>query len=242
MPTLIIDIETVGEEWEEVDAATQRTLTQWIERQMLDPVQSAREHQRVKEGLGLSPLTGRVVALGLYDVERAEAVVYYDTAGTSTAAPSVAPEVTFKVATEAQMLQHFWEGVVAYDTVVTFNGRRFDVPFLWHRSAVHGIAPSCNLLTHRRLEQQTGIRHVDLLDQFTFYGAWGRRPSLALLCHTYGIEQPKTETVNGAMMRDLYRAGRVADIAAYNAADLWALQDLYQIWQDYFSLQDPRLV
>ena len=32
MGTLVFDIETIGEEWDALDATTQHTLTRWIDR------------------------------------------------------------------------------------------------------------------------------------------------------------------------------------------------------------------
>ena len=36
---------------------------------------------------------------------------------------------------ESELITQFWEAAKHYDKVVTFNGRQFDIPFLYLRSA-----------------------------------------------------------------------------------------------------------
>jgi DNA polymerase elongation subunit (family B) len=134
-----------------------------------------------------------------------------------------------KNTTEKEMLQKFWEVVEKYDTFVTFNGRAFDVPFLMVRSALAGIRPSKNLLANRYLNYHpSNARHIDLLDQLTFYGAMRKKGSLHLWCRAFGIESPKSQGVDGDDVKALYDHGKSADIARYNARDLEATTLLYQ--------------
>ena len=63
MATLIVDIETVGESWEEIDADTQKLLVDRVKRQPnyteeTDPTAIA------EESLGLQPFTGRIEVIG----------------------------------------------------------------------------------------------------------------------------------------------------------------------------------
>ena len=89
--------------------------------------------------------------------------------------------VTFRQMTEKEMLENFWNGAKQYQEFVSFNGRGFDAPFLAIRSAIHGIRPSCDLMSNRYLSRQwNGPRHVDLMDQMSFYGATRRKGSLHL--------------------------------------------------------------
>ena len=137
-----------------------------------------------------------------------------------------------KPMTEKEMLEHFWRGGAEYDTFVSFNGRGFDVPFLMVRSAVHGIRPSKDLMSNRYLESQNyQARHIDLMDQLSFYGAVRRKGSLHLWCHAFGIKSPKAEGITGDDVKRLYDEGRFLDIARYNAGDLTATRELYHHWQ-----------
>ena len=231
MATLVFDIETVGERWDELDELTQQTLTRWIDRTARTEEERTARMQDVKEGLGFSPLTGSVVSVAVYDVEREQGAVYYS-AGTEVVDERRAAFV-YKVRSEAALLRDFWDGARSYDTFVTFNGRAFDVPFLLHRSVVHGVVPTCDLMRRRYLSQQRPPYHIDLQDELTFYGAMYRRPSLHLFCRAYGIESPKTEEVSGDAVAELYQQGRYKEIAEYNVADVVATTELYRRWDTY---------
>ena len=218
MRTLIFDIETVGEDWADLDGTTQAVLTRWITRSAKNAEDKTLQLKDLKEGLGFSPLTGRVVAIGLYDLERAQGAVYY--VGKEHASDEVVGEFILKVRDEASMLREFWEGAIEYDTFVTFNGRTFDVPFLMHRSVARDIRPSRELMKYRYLSHQSAPYHIDLQDELTWYGAMARRPSLHLFCRAYGITSPKQDGVSGDDVAGLFANSKFRDIALYNSRDV----------------------
>ncbi len=230
MATLIFDIETVGEEWEKFDVTTKHALSRWVERSSKTPEEHARFMADLKEGLGFSPLTGSVVALGLYDLERERGVVYY--VGEGEDEEDSETGFLYRARTETELLHDFWEGARLYDTFVTFNGRAFDAPFLFHRSVACGVAPTKNLLEGRYPNQQRSCRHVDLQDELTFYGAMAKRPSLHLFCRAYGIKSPKEE-VSGDDVAELFRQRKLREIAQYNACDVLATKELYERYLAY---------
>ncbi len=233
MSTLVFDIETIGEEWDDLDSTTQAVLSRWIDRTAgSDEVREA-ELKDLKEGLGFSPLTGRAVAVGLYDVERRRGVVYFDP-GMGSGEDVDEGEFVLKPRSEKEMLEDFWEGAKEYETFVTFNGRGFDVPFLLLRSIACGVKPSVDLMEGRYLYQQRGVKHIDLADQLSFYGAVYRRQPLHLFCRAFGIESPKADGVSGDDVARLYREGRQLDIARYNARDVVATTELYHKWTEFF--------
>lgn len=232
MSTLIFDIETVGEDFDTLDNAAQESLTRWIKREAGD-YESALED--VKNGLGFSPLTGRIVAIGVLDDEREKGAVYFD-APNARIADREENGIKYKSLGEKEMLEHFWRGVSEYEAFVSFNGRGFDVPFLMVRSAVHGIRPSKDLMSNRYLESQDyDAKHIDLLDQLSFYGAMRRKGNLHLWCRAFGIESPKASGVTGDDVKALFDAGKYEDIARYNAGDLRATRELYHAWKKYMA-------
>ena len=236
MATLVFDIETVGERFEDMDTTTQEVLTRWIKKTSKNEVDEESLFNDLKEGLGFSPLTGSIVAIGVYDIERKQGAVYYIGKGTE-----VDEEINgymLKQRSEKEMLEDFWEGAKNYDTFVTFNGRVFDVPFLLHRSVVCEVMPTCDLMEGRYLYQQKGVRHVDLLDQLTFYGAMFRKPSLHLFCRAYGIRSPKANGVSGDDVAQLFKDKRFRDIALYNSHDVTATTELYEKWLTYLAPLD----
>ena len=232
MATLVFDIETIGEPWESFDDVSKKSLTRWIARTAKNDTEYKSELENLKNQLGFSPLTGSIVALGMYDVEREQGAVYY--VGDSSRESIVEGNFTYKERTESELLKDFWEGAGSYDTFVTFNGRSFDVPFLLHRSVVHGIRPTVPLLGRRYLSQQTLPYHIDLQDELTFYGAMNRRPPLHLFCRAYGIESPKGE-MGGEDIAELFLQKKFRDIAAYNARDVVATAELYELWKRHLA-------
>lgn len=232
MATLVFDIETVGEVWDSLDPVTQHTLTRWVERSTGDPKEREVLLHDIRDGLGFSPLTGEIVAIGLYDVDRSQGVVYVR--GDEGVEDGEEGNFILKSRTEKEMLEDFWEGAQSYDTFVTFNGRGFDVPFLNIRSAVHTIRPTHDLMEGRYLTQQKEVRHVDLQDQLTYYGAVHRKPSLHLVCRAFGIQSPK-EGVSGDDVAELFYAKKFRDIARYNARDVIATTLLYKKWLKYLA-------
>lgn len=231
MATLVFDIETVGEDWESLDDTTKKVLTRWVDRTARTSEERALGYRDIQEGLGFSPLTGEIVAIGLYDVERAQGVVYYR----GEVEEDVDHEnFILKSRTEKEMLEDFWEGAKSYDTFVTFNGRGFDIPFLNIRSVTHGIRPTQQLLSGRYLYQQKHVRHVDLQDQLTFYGATRRKPPLHVFCRAFGIQSPK-DGMEGDDIAELFRMKKFRDIATYNARDVVATTELYKKWLKHLA-------
>ncbi len=233
MATLIFDIETIGESWETMDTNTQEVLSRWIHKTTKTKTEEESQLTDLKEGLGFSPLTGKIVAIGVYDLERKQGAVYYT--GEGRESDEEVGGYVLKQRTEKEMLEDFWEGAKSYDTFVTFNGRSFDVPFLLHRSVVQGVMPTCDLIEGRYLYQQKGVHHVDLQDQLTFYGAMFKKPSLHLFCRAYGILSPKSEGISGDDVALLFKEKKFHDIARYNARDVTATTALYEKWLMYLA-------
>jgi len=233
MATLIFDIETAGEDFDELDQPTQDSLTHWIRSESFNREEYEIRLQDLKNGMGFSPLTGQIVALGVYDCERDKGVVYFQ-APESNLIEFSDGNFTFKPTTEAEMLERFWEGIKKYNVFVTFNGRRFDVPFLLIRSMVNKIKPTKDLLSHRYLNSQnSNAKHIDLLDQLSFYGSMSRKGNLHLWSRALGIDSPKAYGITGEDVKQLFLDGEYENIARYNARDLKATKELYQYWQEY---------
>lgn len=234
MSTLIFDIETVGEDWDELDATTQATLTRWLKRESYDEDEYQQQVAEIKDGLGFSPLTGQIAAIGVLDADKDKGAVYYQAPG-QTHQDKEEGGIGFKQKSEREMLESFWQGAGQYENFVSFNGRGFDVPWLMIRSAIHKIKPSKNLLSNRYLSLQRGCYHIDLMDQLSFYGALRRKGSLHLYCRAFGIPSPKAEGVTGDDVAGLFKANQFLEIAKYNVGDLRATKELYEYWLKYLN-------
>jgi len=233
MNKLVFDIETVGEDFERMDKTTQEALTKWIRRESENDKEYEKMLRDIKDGLGFSPLTGEIVAIGVFDTEQDKGVVYFQTPEEEIEEFEEG-DFKFKPATEEEMLTNFWEGAKQYQEFISFNGRSFDVPFLIARSAVNKIKITRDLMSNRYLgSQRFGTTHIDLFDQLTFYGAVRRRSSLHLWCRALGIESPKGKGIDGESVAKLFKEKNYVDIAKYNSDDLVATRKLYEAWDSY---------
>lgn len=234
MTALVFDIETIGEDYDTLDETTQEVLTRWIKKESANEQEYKVALAELKDGLGFSPLTGEIVAIGVLDSAKNKGVVYFQSPD-EQCEEFEEDNIVFKPMTEAEMLRSFWEGAIQYDEFVTFNGRSFDVPFMMVRSAIHEIKPSKDLMSNRYLSSQRfGATHIDLLDLLTFYGAVRKKGNLHLWTRAFGIESPKAEGVTGDDVSALFREKRYKDIARYNVRDIRATNELYKKWKEYF--------
>jgi len=233
MASLIIDIETIGEDFDKMDEVTKKSLTRSVER----TAKSDDEHQHlmeeVKNGLGLSPLTGEIVALGVFDSSKEQGAVYYQS-------PDIENEeieeqgCKLKSMPEKEMLIKFWELAKKYDNFVTYNGRGFDIPYILLRSAVHEVRPSRDLMSNRYTSMQRDGKNIDLMDQLSFYGAVWKKPSLHMYCRALGITSPKGDVCGGDVQK-LFNNKKYLEIAKYNVGDLIATDLLYKKWKKFLK-------
>lgn len=230
MATLLIDIETVGCNWGSFSPATQQSLLKQSGEGTVVGNDEAFRIEKVQKGLGLSPYTGKIVALSMYDLERDLGAVYFTAAASGDSFGS--KSFTFKERTEAELIEDFWDGARSYDTFVSFNGRAFAVPFLLARSTACRIKPTIEFPRSRQLMGQTMPYHIDLLDEFSFYGAV-RLPSLQNLADTLRVRYEPP--VRGEEVAEFYAAGKFRQIAEKSAADILAIKDLYALWKQQLA-------
>jgi hypothetical protein len=231
---LVFDIETVGENFDQLDETTQDVLTNWIKKESGSDEEYRAALVDVKKGLGFSPLTGEIVALGVLDVDTNQGGVYFQ-APNQTFADWEEDGIKFKVMTEADILKQFWTLAEQYHEFISFNGRGFDAPFMMVRSAIHDVKISKNLMPYRygTTPQHGNAVHIDLLDQLTFYNAVRRKGNLHLWSRAFGIESPKAQGITGDDVSGLFKEGKCVDIARYNVGDLHATAELYKHWNKH---------
>ncbi len=235
MNRLIFDIETIGKDFDTLDKTTQHSLTSWIKKEARDEDDYKKILDDLKDGLGFSALTGEIVALGVLDYDKNSGVVYFQ-AQDKEVGEFTKGNFKFKQATEKEMLEKFWQGVKNYEEFISFNGRGFDVPFILARSAKYGIRATKDLMSNRYLGMQKfGVKHIDLLDQLTFYGAVRRKGNLHLWCKLFNIKSPKAEGITGDDVQELFKNKEYEKIAEYNSWDLEATRELYNYWKNYIQ-------
>jgi hypothetical protein len=220
-PTFVFDIEVAGFPWEEVDEITRGYL---VSRER-DP--SRRD--AVKERTALFPGLGKVIAIGLWNMEQDTGLILLEGEEAAEHAWEKVPNSKIFRGDEGQILNRFWELVSWRDSrgrlprLVTYNGRGYDGPVLSVRSAQLGIAPTRNLVPYRYDISD----HCDLFDVLTFQGATRDRYSLDYWCRRFDVESPKG-SIDGSQVGRAYREGRIDDIGEYCLRDVRATGELYR--------------
>ena len=132
--------------------------------------------------------------------------------GPFTSFNGVVEEIDEEKSRPHEIVRAFWDGWRKYGRpcLVTFNGRGFDVPFLYLRSAVLNVPIARKDWLGYRYATEP---HCDLAEQLTFYGVSGRdgaarKFNLDFYCKAFGIESPKAQGVTGMDVSDLVAQGR----------------------------------
>lgn len=223
MSYLIFDIETVGDNWDDIDSNTQEYLLKYAE--------DDTRKEEIKQTLGLYPLTGSVVAIGLYDPYKKIKSVYFQAPASNLESYYEKDGIYFLTGSEEEILDKFWSTVKKYDTLVTFNGREFDCPYIMMRSAINKVKATRNLMPYRYSDKE----HIDLLEQLTFYRAT-RKFNLDYYCKRFGITSPKSEGVTGLDVPIMFKEKQYEEIAQYCMRDVIATGELFKIWFEYLKI------
>ncbi|MEK7499654.1 MAG: ribonuclease H-like domain-containing protein [Patescibacteria group bacterium] len=234
MRRVIIDIETVGKDFELFDEITKKEILSKITFEKGTP-QYEEQLAVLTQELQFSPLMGEVIVIGAYDVEKQTGVISYQSPGTDVE-EITEDNITYKARSEKSILEAFWGGIVQYDECITFNGRGFDIPYLIARSGVQKVHVTRDLMSNRYNNRSWGgMLHIDLYDQLKYYGSVQRAGSLHLWTQAMGIESPKGGSVAGKDVGKAFADGRALEIAQYNARDLIATAELYNRWKEYMQ-------
>lgn len=231
MAKLVFDIETTGLPLTHFDEVQQEYLFREAEKLPEESARAARR-QETERLFSLWPLTGMVVCIAMLNAESSRGQVLFladDFEEDSQAGPvEFVPCVD-----ETELLTAFWDVARHYEGIITFNGRGFDVPFIYMRSALLNVPISRRDWLGYRYATEP---HCDLADQFTFYngGRDGatRRFNLDFYCKAFGLESPKSEGVTGMDVARLMSEGRAREVAEYCLRDVRATVLLYHLWRE----------
>jgi predicted PolB exonuclease-like 3'-5' exonuclease len=119
---------------------------------------------------------------------------------------------------EARLLEGFSRFVGRqHTTLLTYNGRAFDLPVIALRSLCHGV-PLGWYYTERGVRYRYSEEgHIDLCDWLADHGAT-RSGSLDAIARLCGL--PGKVGVDGSQVEGLYRAGQLQSIQHYCLADV----------------------
>jgi hypothetical protein len=236
MAKLVFDIETSALPLENFDEAQQEYLFRELQK---IPDEATRETRReeISRQFNLWPFTAQVVCIAMLNADSARGQVLFTAEEYVADAAEAGPVEFVPCVDEVELLTAFWDVAQHYDAIVTFNGRGFDVPFLYLRSALLNVPISRKNWLGYRYQIDP---HCDLAEQFTFYGVSGRegaarRFNLDFYCKAFGIESPKSHGVSGLDVNDMLAAGQFREIAEYCLRDVQATVLLYQVWKERLS-------
>lgn len=231
MATLVFDIETSRLPVEMFDEAQQEYL--FREAQKLPEDQQPAKREEIARLFSLWPFTAQVVCIAMLNADTQGGQVLFQAEDFEEEAEKGLVKFV-PCADEHELLTAFWDAAKHYQQVVTFNGRGFDVPFLYLRSALLNVP-----ITRK---DWLGYRyatapHCDLAEQLTFYSVSGRdgaarKFNLDFYCKAFGIESPKSHGVTGNDMPRMMEEGRHKEIADYCLRDVHATVQLHKIWKD----------
>jgi predicted PolB exonuclease-like 3'-5' exonuclease len=119
---------------------------------------------------------------------------------------------------EEELIRNFWQRFERFNgTLVTFNGRNFDLPVLELQALKYGCqAPRYFSSKARNRYGEEG--HYDLYDFLTNYGVHRLRGGFNLLSKLIGL--PGKTGIDGSMVQQLWQEGRLSDVHRYCRHDV----------------------
>jgi DNA polymerase elongation subunit (family B) len=233
MATLVFDIETSALPVETFDETQQEYLYRELQK-IPDEVERENRRAEITRQFNLWPLTAQVVCVAMLNAESQRGQVVFLADDYEEDAVEGGPVEFVPCADESELLSAFWDASKHYQSIVTFNGRGFDVPFLYLRSALLDVPITRKDWLGYRFATEP---HCDLAEQLTFYGVSGRegaakRFNLDFYCKAFGIESPKSHGVTGMDVSQLMAEGRFREIAEYCLRDVRATVELHRIWKE----------
>ena len=233
MAKLVFDIETSALPLEQFDEAQQEYLFREASK-LPDEAARAAKRAELHRQFSLYPFTAQVVCIAMLNADSDRGQVLFIADDHEPEAGEPGPVKFVPCMDEVELLTSFWNVAKHYDEIVTFNGRGFDVPFLYLRSAALNVAISRKHWLGYRYATEP---HCDLAEQLTFYSVSGRdgaarKFNLDFYCKAFGIESPKSHGITGMDVTALMQEGRFRDIAEYCLRDVRATVALYDIWRN----------
>ena len=232
MATLVFDIETSAVPLDSFDESSQEYLMRPANNLPTSEEQEAKREELTRM-MNLWPFTAQVVCIAMINAETLRGQVIFIADDFESNPRDVTGVDFMPVMDEVELLNQFWAMARHYDKVVTFNGRQFDVPFLYLRSAQLDVPITRkNWLGYRFATEP----HCDLAEQLTFYNVSGRsgaarRFNLDFYCRIFGVDSPKSHGVTGMDVNQLMEEERYGEIAEYCLRDVFATVKLFDIWK-----------
>ena len=133
---------------------------------------------------------------------------------------------------EKALLSNFWRRLADFSSrrtlFVSFNGLRFDVPFIIARTLAQGL-PQTNKLfldTYR----------YGRFPHFDACFALENQMTLEAACEMLGLDSPKTEDIRGSQVYEYYKRGQILAILNYCLRDVESTHEIFRKIQPFYPL------
>jgi hypothetical protein len=115
-----------------------------------------------------------------------------------------------------EIVRDFWRGLNLYNkaSLVTFNGRGFDLPLMELMAFRYGLGTSDYF---QKVRPKYNAQHLDLFDFFTNFGACRLMGGLNLFSKILG--KPGKMDLTGDQVYHFYQAGKIQEINDYCVFD-----------------------
>jgi DNA polymerase elongation subunit (family B) len=239
----VFDIETAPMNWELLSESQQEY---WL--------RNANSEEEIENRMfmrSLTPLTAQILCIGCMIVEKTDEGGWNvlkkgvlaknpDENQTEIIEEIIDNDVKMQLSTEKKVLEDFWKLLNYYrmPTLISFNGRNFDIPFVMLRSASHKIRPNFNLMAGTKFNYPN---HIDLIDELTFFSPtqWGatKKFNFDFYAHSFGIVSPKAQGIDGSKVPTFFAEGKIREISEYCMRDVVATWELFLFWNEYLNFK-----
>ena len=187
-----------------------------------DAYQQKRQQLLERQGNDFFPLAFHVpVSIAVGQVDEVRVLTAVETLTPDVAdetASEAVPSAAASTEAEAAMVRTFWERLERFPgTLVSFNGRGFDLPVLELQALKHG----CSIPRYfrgRARYRYSDEGHYDLYDFLTNYGVHRLQGGFDALAKLIGL--PGKTDMDGSMVQHYWEAGRLDDIHRYCRTDV----------------------
>jgi len=203
---LVFDIETIPQQPGEFPEELEDLVTRKLERTLKSNPNADVDSERRKI-MATDPFLGRIICIGLY-------------------LPGSDTKISLTNDNEKELLTRFWKGIADFNGLfVSFNGVRFDCPYIVRRSIVNRVAPTnSSFLQFNRYDPYPP--HFDVMLQMS-----GRDGFLSLknACAILGVASPKDGEIKADGVEKAWKEGRIKEIAEYCLRDVIATHKVFEI-------------
>lgn len=209
---LVFDIETIPQQPGEFPEELEDLVTRKLERTLKSNPNADVDSERRKI-MATDPFLGRIICIGLY-------------------LPGSDTKISLTNDNEKELLTRFWKGIADFNGLfVSFNGVRFDCPYIVRRSIVNRVAPTnSSFLQFNRYDPYPP--HFDVMLQMS-----GRDGFLSLknACAILGVASPKDGEIKADGVEKAWKEGRIKEIAEYCLRDVIATHKVFEIIYPYIG-------